>query len=63
MTNPKVSDERVQQYATEELCEAHGIGVRCGVCDGILMARELLTLRSENERRWISVEERLPEGG
>ncbi len=41
MTNPKVSDERVQQYATEELCEAHGIGVRCGVCDGILMAREL----------------------
>ena len=37
---------QVERLAAENLCEAHDEGVNCGVCAGILAARELLTLRS-----------------
>ena len=42
-----ISDERLKSIAESEMCEEHGNEVRCGVCDGILAARELLAARAQ----------------
>jgi hypothetical protein len=40
-----LTEERLKHIAESELCEAHDEGTPCGVCDGILAARELLASR------------------
>lgn len=40
-----LSYERLKRIAESDLCEEHHEDARCGVCDGILAARELLPLR------------------
>lgn len=42
----KISKKRLESVAGSILCNDHGPGV-CGVCDGILAARECLRLRSD----------------
>jgi hypothetical protein len=41
-----VSDMRLVEYASGEPCEAHAEGTRCGQCDLIFIARELIVIRT-----------------
>jgi hypothetical protein len=45
-----LTDERLTSIAESELCEEHLDDVPCGVCDGILAARECLALRARVKR-------------